>query len=65
MYRTNTTHYNRKIIQLTNLELTVFVDEDIGRLQITMNDVGGMNKLQGSKYLIDEKPEVFFGQNLV
>ena len=55
---------NTNRVLSTYLEKTVFVDENVGWLQIAMNDVSGMNEFQRAENLIDEKPKMFLRQSL-
>jgi hypothetical protein len=40
--------------EITDLEVTVLADEDIGRLEIAMDDAGRMDELEASQDLIGE-----------
>jgi hypothetical protein len=50
--------------EIANLELTVGVDEQVTRLEITMQNVGAVNVLQATENLVDEGLEVSVGQRL-
>lgn len=48
--------------KVANLELAVGVDEEIARLQIAMEDIGGVDVLETAQDLVDEGLEVGVGQ---
>ena len=50
--------------KITNLKLTVGVNEQVTRLEITMQDVGAVDVLQATENLVDKGLEVGIGQRL-
>lgn len=40
--------------EVANLQVAVLVDEDVGRLEIAMDDAGGVDILQSAENLVQE-----------
>lgn len=40
--------------KVTDFEITVLIDENVGRLEVTMNDAGGVDILETAKNLVEE-----------
>ena len=51
--------------EVADLELTVGVDQEVTRLEVTMNDVGGVNVLETAKGLINKRLEMSVGEWLL
>lgn len=47
--------------KVTNLELTVGIDEEVARLEISVEDIGGVDVLEAAEDLVDERLEVSIG----
>ena len=39
---------------LPNLQVAVLIEQNIARLQIAMDDVGGVEEFEGAQHLVDE-----------
>jgi len=50
--------------EVTNLELAVGIDEEVARLQITVQHVGGVDVLETAEDLVNEGLEMRIGQGL-
>lgn len=51
--------------EITDLELTIGVDEKVTGLEVTMKNIGGMDVLEAAESLVDEGLEVGVGQRLL
>ena len=51
--------------KVADLELTVGVDEEVARLEVTVQDVGGVDVLEAAEDLVDEGLEVRVGERLL
>lgn len=50
--------------EITDLEIAIGVEEQVGRLEISMENVGRVHGLQGTKGLVDEVLAMVVGQVL-
>lgn len=50
--------------EIANLEFTVGVDQQVTGFQITVQNIGGVDVLQTTKDLVDERLEMRIGQRL-
>ena len=56
---------NARETEVADLELTVGIDEEVARLEITMENVCGMDVFETAQGLIDEGLEVGVGKRLL
>ena len=50
--------------EVTNLEITGCVQQEVAGLQISVKDIGGVDVLQASQYLVEKVADVIIAQPL-
>ena len=48
--------------KITDLYITILVDQNVGRFDVSVDDIGGMKKLDGTQDLINEDKHVLLIQ---